>query len=162
MQESIFFSYVFLSDVPDIVDVLDPSFMSDNTHWDGVLAHLRRHILVHLKTQVPQNQVAWRHRHRSDDDVLHQWNMEKVQTSALISPPAACRQSNTHRWRCRQTGRGLWLDVSALQGLLGKSLVSPGREKWRRTIFLILIWAAKCCLSAESLQTGISHYDATQ
>ncbi|TNN87772.1 hypothetical protein EYF80_002119 [Liparis tanakae] len=42
---------MFEVDVPDIMDVLDPSFMSDNTHRDGVLAHLRRHILVHLKTQ---------------------------------------------------------------------------------------------------------------
>ena len=53
-------SYVFPGDVSDVVDILDLSFMSDDTHWDGVLTHLRRHVLVHLKTKVPQNQVAWK------------------------------------------------------------------------------------------------------
>ena len=52
-------AHVLPGDVTDIVDVLDLSFMSEDAHGDGVLAHLRRHVLVHLKTQVPQNQVAW-------------------------------------------------------------------------------------------------------
>lgn len=59
-------SYVFPGDVPDIMDVLDLSFMSDHTHRDRVLTHLRRHVLVHFKAQIPQNQVAWSRKHKQN------------------------------------------------------------------------------------------------
>ena len=49
---------IFPGDVADIVDVLDLSFMPHHAHGDGVFAHLRCYILVHLEAQIPEDQVT--------------------------------------------------------------------------------------------------------
>lgn len=105
------------------MDVLDLSFMSDYTHWDRVLTHLGGHVLVHLKAQVPQNQVA-----------CGQKGTEISNNFFLKSSFYTHTHTDPHQWRCRQTGRGLWLVVSALQGLLGKSWAFPGR--WAEEILM--------------------------
>lgn len=51
-------THVFARDVPHVAHIHDATLMPDDANGDGVLAHLRGHVAIHLDAQLLQHQQA--------------------------------------------------------------------------------------------------------
>lgn len=50
---------MFSRDVPHVADIHDATLMPHDAHGDGVFAHLRGHVAIHLDAKLLQHQQAW-------------------------------------------------------------------------------------------------------
>lgn len=56
-------THVFSCYVAHVSHIHDAAVVPNHAHSDGVFAHLRSHVLVHLDAQIFQHQQTWRHTH---------------------------------------------------------------------------------------------------